>query len=81
MKRFESLGRVLSKNEQMSIKGGCPPTELCEDTGEGCTMTYTGCNNTPEMGLTCDYWEQCPNEGMPHCFMTCAPGDGGACMG
>jgi hypothetical protein len=37
MKKFEKLGRLLSKNEQLKIKGGCSPTTECDEGGTmGC---------------------------------------------
>ena len=30
MKKFENLGKLLSKNEQIQIKGGCTPEQMCD---------------------------------------------------
>lgn len=77
MKKFESLGRSLSKMEQKKIKGG--------DYGggeTGCSTTYSGCSymNDGET-LTCDYVVQCPNRPPRYlCGFQCSAGDGGDCL-
>ncbi len=55
MKKFESLGRSLSKIEQKKIMGG-----LYDDGGGGatCTYTYTGSNGSGS-SRTCDYHVVC----------------------
>jgi hypothetical protein len=70
MKKLQNLGRSLSKEEQKKVIGG---------VGEGCTLTYTGCNYTNGY-LTCDYREVCPNQTKDLCGYTCLPGDGTACL-
>lgn len=30
MKKFQSLGKVLTKDQQFKIKGGCTPEEMCD---------------------------------------------------
>lgn len=72
MKKLQNLGRSLSKEEQKKVVGGT--------YDEGCTTTYTGCNNSPEYGgITCDYHIVCPSGSRDLCFAQCLPGDGGAC--
>jgi len=70
MKKFEQLGRSLSKKEQKKILGG----------EGGCTTTYTGCNRDEGGNVTCDYTVQCSGR-QPRdlCEFTCSAGDGGAC--
>lgn len=71
---IEVLSREQMNNVLGKMMGG-------SDTS-GCTATYSGCNYTPEMGLTCDYWINCPSgASWPVCFATCEkPSDGSACM-
>jgi len=45
MKKFENLGKVLSKQEQIKIKGG-PIDPGCLDPGKKCTANKDCCSKT-----------------------------------
>jgi hypothetical protein len=75
MKKFDVLGKNLSNAEMKNVIGGVM------DPGNGCTATYSGCNNDPEYGrVTCDYHIVCSGgASWDSCNTECLPGDGGAC--
>lgn len=62
MKKFENLGRSLSKKEQKSIKGGdetaqCTVDCTCSSTCIGrtsCDAGTTSCSATNNVSITCD---------------------------
>ncbi len=58
MKKFENLGRMLSKTEQTKIKGGNPPEEggpACKTSATTCTFLTPGGNvYTGNCGSTTD---------------------------
>jgi len=72
MKKFELLGRSLTKEEQKKVVGGF----VGED---GCTWTYTGCNFNGT--LTCDYHVECTSTGSVRdlCGFQCIGNDGSGC--
>lgn len=75
MKKFEQLGRSLTKGEQKKIIGG-----YMADDGD-CTVTYMGCNGTGNGTATCDYRVTCSNgHSRDLCGYVCSEGDGGACL-
>lgn len=49
MKKFQGLGRSLSKEEQKTIVGGVVPVD-----DSGCTITCSGTNGS-DSSQTCDY--------------------------
>lgn len=71
MKKFQSLGKSLSKNEMKNVLGGVVAP------GGGCQWTYSGCDYNESGILECDYID-C--NGVAHCGFQCMyPGDGSAC--
>ena len=73
MKKLESLGKKLSKEEQRKVVGGNIPPE-------GCTQTYIGCNYSNGQ-LTCDYHIVCDNGYDENwCGLQCKSGDGSGCL-
>lgn len=68
MKKFESLGRSLSKGEQKKIMGGddenlAQCTVRCTCSGHSaidahCPSNISSCSATDEVSITCDTWTQ-----------------------
>ena len=78
MKKFESLGRSLTRDEMRGISGGLyPPGD-----GSTCTYTYSG-SNTNGTTRTCDYTVVCNGDSRPPlCETECMAGcgsDGTSC--
>lgn len=71
MKKFDGLGKSLSKGEQRNVIGG-----IYDDGGgsANCSYTYTGSNGSGS-SRTCDYHVVCDN-GVDRnaCEFTCMPG-------
>lgn len=72
MKKFENLGRMLSKAEQKRIGGGDPPPDNCQLVCANCvilTMNCSGdCIPNDGYGIWCDgVYHECEDLGTNHC--------------
>jgi hypothetical protein len=67
MKKLESIGKPLSRNEMKGIKGGLPPTVICGACKVGVTASCISQGN-PQAGCAdfangyCSYHGYCPQE-------------------
>lgn len=74
MKKFQNLGKLLSKTEQAKIKGGCTPEEMCDPDDVQACGGMVSCNcGGPAFNCCRNAMHAClANHGCPTTGWACA---------